>query len=104
MLLCALVLLAQLGAATHAILHAAADAPAEELEVSAYEQSGPDSKGLSTLCAFDAAFGQVLAGAPISHHAFALRQAASGIAPHVAYRVVVTHRLAPRSRGPPALI
>ncbi len=104
-LLCAFVFIAQLGAASHGVWHAARALPAEDrAAVTAEPAQAPLAPELAKLCIFDLAFGQVLGGGPVSSFAFTLHAAVDDAAPDVELRLIAAHPPVPHSRGPPALL
>jgi hypothetical protein len=103
--LCAFMLFAQHAALSHAVWHASQQAPAHEHDLLDSDPThAPHAPELSRLCAFDAAFGQVLGGAPPSSHFLAPDTAVSETAVHAHRVFVAVDFLAPRSRGPPSLL
>ena len=104
-LLCAFVLIAQLGAITHAAWHspvsqAAAAGAADHLQ-SSHDHHGNDP---SKLCVFDAAFGQVLGSAPTCQNVITFAAAENLYSAPPQHARIAAEPLAPRSRGPPALL
>ena len=104
-LLCAFVLIAQLGAITHAawhtpVSHAAGPAAGDHLQPS-HDHDGNDP---SQLCVFDAAFGQVLGSAPTSQSVITFAAAENFYSAPPQHGRVAAEPLAQRSRGPPALL
>ena len=98
-----LLLFAQQAALTHAVSHTHGRAPARELAQQRVDvKHGSQSSGVATLCAFDAAFGQVLGAAPCGTYAAASAPAANAAPAHAAYAAAHQDFLAPLSRGPPA--
>ena len=105
MLLCAFVLVAQLGAASHAVWHAAQKTVPHAQQAVAADRTGtPRAPEIAKLCVFGAAFGQVLGGAPTSKHSFPLQSAVRERIRYDAPRFIAARRLTPQSRGPPVLL
>ena len=100
--LCAFVLLAQQAALTHVVSHAAAATQQHDAGASGSERA--PAPALAGLCAYDAAFWQVLGSAPTSHHAALTGTAASQAVLHRARACTTADALTPRSRGPPLLL
>lgn len=101
----ALLLFAQQAALSHAVWHAHGQLPAQQQSLAnpAFPNA-PAAPDASSLCMFDAAFGQVLGGALVLPHYF-LRQVTNGETPlHWQRAVTVPEFLAPLSRGPPSLL
>ena len=101
---CALLLLAQHVGLTHAVWHAAHNVPAHATALAADDGDASGLPHASKLCPLDAALGQVLGAGPTSGFAFdhlAERASAPSFAAHAAASLSV---LAPRSRGPPAIL
>ena len=102
--LCALVLFAQQAALTHLVWHAVGERSAQQIELAVHEHERTPAQKLAGLCAYDAAFGQVLGGAfatvPAAFADAAVAQDA--LHPHGAY--TAADALTPRSRGPPVLL
>jgi hypothetical protein len=104
-LLCALLLFAQHLGLAHAVLHAYKAVPVQQQDgVQSERSQGPHAPKLSTLCAFDAVFGQVLGAAPPPAHFSAVLPASttSGLQARCAF--VLVEFLAPLSRGPPSFL
>lgn len=103
-LVCALLLFAQQIALTHAIWHVSHELPAPEQHVHDRDGGHSQDTEAANLCSFDAAFGQVLGGAPITTYVF-LAHAAGGASALDPQRASATQRfLAPLSRGPPSFL
>jgi hypothetical protein len=103
-ILCAFLLFAQQAALTHAVGHALAEQSTQQRAADAYEREHAPAPKLADLCAYDAAFGQVLGG---------IAATPASVVPVVAVCRTVLHRsractaadvLTPRSRGPPVLL
>ena len=103
-LLCAFVLFAQQAALTHGVWHAAASQSAHEPHGGAHGDERTPATELSSLCVFDAAFGQVLGGAPATHQSACAETTASQRALYHGRAYTAADALTPRSRGPPALL
>jgi len=101
----ALLLSAQHSAFTHALWHVQKSFPAQHREHSeasaAHDPALPDA---SSLCMFDAAFGEVLGGAPATHYRCPAPAPAAEAPRHSQRTFVIQAPLAPRSRGPPSLL
>jgi hypothetical protein len=98
-----LLLFAQQTALTHALWHAQLQLPAAEVAYSTaavtHDTGAPDA---AVLCAFDAAVGQMLGGAPSSSR-IALQPVATTQVPHrLARSSPPSYFPAPLSRGPPS--
>ena len=104
LVVCALLLFAQYGAIGHALWHATHALGAHEIAVLDRDSQKPDGPGLSKLCMFDAAFGQVLGGAPTATHRLPVDSAALSRPLHVTDTIAASARLRPHSRDPPALL
>jgi hypothetical protein len=103
--ICAVMLFAQHIALSHAVWHAYQQLPGQKQDAS--ENNRPDrpsSPELSKLCAFDAAFSQVLGGAPPATYSFAAdaRSTETAAREHCAF--AAAELPTPRSRGPPSLL
>jgi len=100
-----LLLFAQQAALMHAVSHARVHTAAGALEESradpAYGSQAPDA---AALCAFDAAYGQVLGAAPCTGHDWSSGSPADAAPAHVRYASPFQDFLAPLSRGPPAFL
>ena len=101
--LCAFVLIAQQAALTHVVWHAAAAQSAQEHDRASEDERVPAPE-LASLCAFDAAFGQVLGATPAMHFADDFERNASQGALHRSRAYTAADSLTPRSRGPPVLL
>jgi len=100
-----LLLFAQQAALTHAVSHARVQAPAGVLKApSAAGAHGSRMPDAAALCAFDAAYGQVLGAAPCSGHDWASGHAPDAAPARVRYASPFQDFLAPLSRGPPAFL
>ena len=102
--LCALVLFAQQAALTHLVWHAAAERSAQQDQVVAHGHDRTPAQKLAGLCAYDAAFGQVLGGAFAAAPAALPDTAASQAVLHPQAVFTAADALTPRSRGPPVLL
>ena len=103
-LCCIFVLLfAQQAALTHAVWHAHGQAAAGALGHTQAD-AARDSKvpDVAALCAFDAAYGQVLGAAPCGSHDTCAGCTADARQPHDRHASAFQDFLAPLSRGPPA--
>lgn len=96
-------LYAQQAALWHVVWHAAAP-PTQESDANASERERAPLPELASLCAFDAAFGQVLGGGPATHHSVLSGTGVSQAALHRSRACIVAESLTPRSRGPPVLL
>src|SRR5688500_7731387 len=99
--LCAFLLFAQQAALTHVVSHASAAPAAHEQQESGKGGQNSDAPGLVGLCAFDAAFGQVLSGGPATQHARCFGTAVAQSAVHCSRACTTADTVTPRSRGPP---
>jgi hypothetical protein len=102
--LCAFVLFAQQAALTHVVSHLPGTQPAHEQEIGQQGRDHSPASELASLCAFDAAFGQVLGGGPTTHHSVLSDTAVSQTALHRSRACTAADALTPRSRGPPPLL
>jgi hypothetical protein len=103
LLLCTLVLGAQQAGLTHVVWHAAAQAT-QPHGADADERERAPTRELASLCAFDAAFAQVLgAGGTASDSGFT-HAAISGSVVHRDRACLGVEALTPRSRGPPVTL
>ena len=99
-----LLLSAQHAALTHALWHAWQKVPAQHDQVVAGALQAPAGPEASALCVFDAAFGEVLGAAPAADYRHDAPTSADETPAHAGRLFVVQQSLAPRSRGPPALL
>jgi hypothetical protein len=103
--MCAVMLFAQHIALAHAVWHAHQQLPGQKQD--AFESNRPDrpkAPELSKLCAFDAAFSQVLGAAPPATHSFAADARTTEISAREHCAFSAADRPRPRSRGPPSLL
>jgi hypothetical protein len=102
-LLCVLLLATQYVSVAHAIWHAAKMLP-DHQERSLDRPDEPGLPELSKLCAFDAAFGQLLGAAPpVSRLCVSLPHTGQSFF-HPHHDRAPLEALVPLSRGPPALL
>lgn len=102
-LLCVFLLSAQLGAVSHAVWHAAAGGTAHASDIHDGDAShAPNAPELEKLCAFDAAFGQVLGGAAGNCHALTISAGDDEKTLQRVHILVATDPPSPHSRGPPS--
>jgi hypothetical protein len=99
---CALLLLAQYAGIAHAVWHAYQQLPTQH-EQNASGEDRPYAPELTRLCAFDAAFGQVLGCAPPPQNLLSSSAAANVYAAPSPHTRAALEARSPRSRGPPAL-
>ncbi|HZN27271.1 MAG TPA: hypothetical protein VFB75_23795 [Burkholderiales bacterium] len=98
-----LLLFAQQTALTHALWHAERQLPVGALEHHAAQHTHDSGDAdAAALCAFDAAFGQLLGAALSGHHGL-LHASITNERPHrLTFFSVPRYFLAPLSRGPPS--
>lgn len=97
-----LLLFAQQAALTHAVSHARVHTPAGALEQSRADAAhGSEAPGAAVLCAFDAAFGQILGAAPCDGRDASLALTSDATPAHAQHASAFHDFLAPLSRGPP---
>jgi hypothetical protein len=104
-IVCALLLFAQYSALTHAVWHAHHQLPSQQYErLDGAGTHSPYGPGVSSLCALDEAFGQVL-GAAAGTLQLHTGAATAGETPlHWQQTLAFQQFLAPLSRGPPSLL
>lgn len=103
LLLCAIVLFAQQAALTHVVWHAAAQST-HEGNAGASEPDRAPARELASLCAFDAAFAQVLGGGAHGSDPGFTQTAITQVVPYRSRGFVGFEAPTPRSRGPPLIL
>lgn len=99
--LCAFVLFAQQAALTHVVWHVQGPSSAYDQKGVQQERDHSPTPEAARLCAFDAAFGQVLSGGPAGHHVLVADGTGSLSALHRSRLHRAADALTVRSRGPP---
>lgn len=98
-------LFAQHIAVSHAVWHAHQQIPGQEQDL--FESNRPDrpsSPEFSKLCAFDAAFSQVLGAAPPATYNFTADASCTDSIGREHRAIAAAELPQPRSRGPPSLL
>jgi hypothetical protein len=102
--ICGAMLFAQHIAVAHAVWHAYQQLPAQQDAFESNRPDRPSAPELSKLCAFDAAFSQVLGAAPPATYSFTANAGCSESAAREPRAFAAADLPRPRSRGPPSFL
>ena len=101
--LCAFLLFAQQAALTHAVSHASPGETGQQ-GAQALDDERTRAPEVASLCAYDAAFGQVLGAGPAGAQSVFAEGAVSHAPAAWSRASTAADALTPRSRGPPVLL